>query len=235
LISLIVRRGLSEALLKILPNPIRAPELGSCGSYVSFFQAVQIDQQVSLQPSQADVGKCLALRVALEEFGSLDTAMRFVRDAYTSGLQETRAALAALQIVVQRMAAMPGQRSVVLVSPGLFVPPDLQNESSDLIALAIRSKVLIGSVDARGVWTIPVFDACQNPPAGAIQDEITFKQIDAEAATDELIALAEGTGGTVNLNNDFDGGVRNAAAAPEYLYVLGFVPQNLKADGTSIL
>jgi len=223
----------NEALLKIAPNPVREPDLSSCGESVSYFQAVQIDQQVGLQPNPADVQKSLALRVAVEEIGDFNNAVQAVRDAYTSGLQETRGALAALKFVVQRMAAMPGQRSVVLVSPGFFVPSDLQNASSDLMALAIRSKVLIGSVDARGVWTIPAFDACQKGASAAvIQDEVAFRQIEAEANTDALIALAEDTGGTLNRDNDFEGGIRKAAATPEYLYVLGFAPQNLKLDGS---
>ena len=225
--------ALRGPLLKIVPSPIGAPVWGSCGTYVSYFQAVQIDQQVGLQASASDVSKCLALRVAVEEFGDFHTAMQYVRDAYSSGLQETRAALATLKIVVQRMAAMPGQRSVVFVSPGFFVPADLQNQNSDLMALAIRSKVVIGAVDARGVWTIPAYDPCRpGAPASTIQDETTFSQLDAEATTDELIALAEDTGGALNRDNDFDNGVRKAAAAPEYVYVLGFVPQYLKNDGS---
>jgi VWFA-related protein len=220
-------------LMKIGPSPIGPPVFGSCGAYVSYFQAVQIDQQVGLQPQLSDLSKSLALRVAVDEFGDFNTTMQYVRDAYTSGLQETRAALAALKIVVQRMGAMPGQRSVVFVSPGFFVPPDLENVSSDLMALAIRSKVLVSAIDARGVWTNPAFDACRpGASASVIQDESAFASIEQQANTDELIALAEGTGGTVNLNNDFDGGVRKAAAAPEYLYVLGFAPQNLKFDGS---
>jgi VWFA-related protein len=224
---------LNEPLLKITPSPIREPDLSSCGAYVSYFQAVQIDQQVGLQPQQADVSKCLALRVAVEEIGDFNIALQYIRDAYYSGLQESRAVLAVLKIVVQRMAQMPGQRSVVLVSPGFFVPPDLQNQSSALMELAIRSKVLIGAIDARGVWTIPTFDACQKgASASTMQDEAQFRQLDNEAATDELIALAEGTGGTANFNNDFDGGIRKAAVAPEYLYLLAFSPQNLKLDGS---
>jgi len=220
-------------LLKISPSPIGPPVFGSCGTYVSYFQAVQIDQQVGLQPSPSDVSKCLALRVAVEEYGDFKTVLQYVRDAYYSGLQESRAVLAALKIVIQRMATMPGQRRVILVSPGFFVPPDLQNASSDLMELAIRSKVLIGSVDARGVWTIPAYDPCRpGAPTSTIQDEVAFRQIEQEANTDELIALAEGTGGALNRDNDFDGGVRKAASAPEYLYVLGFAPQNLKFDGS---
>jgi VWFA-related protein len=225
--------AVSGPLLKISPSPIGPPVFGSCGTYVSYFQAVQIDQQVGLQPSASDVSKCLALRVAVEEYGDFNTVLQYVRDAYYSGLQESRAVLAALKIVVQRMATMPGQRRVILVSPGFFVPPDLQNPSSDLMELAIRSKVLVSSIDARGVWTIPAYDPCRpGAPASTIQDEVAFRQIEQEANTDELLALADGTGGSINRDNDFDGGVRKAAAAPEYLYVLGFAPQNLKFDGS---
>jgi hypothetical protein len=200
---------------------------------VSYFQAVEVDQQVGLQPTQQDMAKSLALRVAVEEYGDFNTAVQEIRDAYYSGLQESRTVLAALKIIVRRMAGAPGQRSVVLVSPGFFVPPDLQEESSQLMALAIRSKVLISSVDARGVWANPVFDACHpGAAAAAIQDEAQFRDLDGQANSDELIALADGTGGTVNLNNDFDGGVRNAAGAPEYLYVLDFAPPDLKLDGS---
>jgi len=221
------------ALLKIAPRPIRAAPVGGCGAYVSYFQAVQVDQQVGLEPLSTDTSKCLALRVAVEEYGDFRTAVNEIRDAYSSGLQESRAVLAALRIIVQRMAAAPGQRSLVLVSPGFFVPADLQNQSNDLISLAIRSKVLISSVDARGVWTIPVYDACQKGnSADVIRDETSFRQLENEAATDPLIQLADGTGGAVNLDNDFLGGVHKAASAPEYIYVLSFVPQNLKADGS---
>jgi len=101
----------------------------------------------------------------------------------------------------------------------------------NLIALAIRSKVFINTIDARGVWTLSYYGADQpGPPPPA--DIITFKQSDGTVADDELFALAEGTGGTANFNNDFDGGVRKAAAAPEYLYILGFDPPNLKFDGS---
>jgi VWFA-related protein len=229
----------NEALLKISPNPIHISALGSC-LYVSYFQAVQIDQQVGLQPQPSDMSRSSALKIAVFEAGQCNipdafhVALQEVRDAYTSGRQETRATLEALKRVVQRMSAMAGQRSVVLISPGFFVPPDLQHESSDVIGLAVRSKVVIGTIDARGVWINPMFDASRNvaPPATLLAEETTFKQLDAEAATDQLIALAEGTGGTLNRNNDFAGGVRNAAGAPEYLYVLGFSPQNLKPDGS---
>jgi VWFA-related protein len=137
---------LSEALARITPRPIRAAGIagfGGCGgAFVSYFQAVQVDQQVGLEPFPSDADRCLALRVAVEEYADFHTAVEEIRDAYTSGLQESRAVLSALKIIVQRMGAAPGQRSLVLVSPGFFVPPELSNQNSDLMALAVRSKVL---------------------------------------------------------------------------------------------
>jgi hypothetical protein len=48
-----------------------------------------------------------------------------------------------------------------------------------------------------------------------------------------LAEMAYGTGGTIfQNNNDLNAGFRQLAAAPEYYYVLGFAPQNLKFDGT---
>ena len=49
---------------------------------------------------------------------------------------------------------------------------------------------------------------------------------------DSLAELADGTGGTFfHNNNDLVEGFRRIAARPEYLYVLGFSPQNLKLNG----
>jgi VWFA-related protein len=232
--------AIDEALLRIRPSPRHGSALKYCLN-ISYFQAVQVDQQVSTHPIYPDdLAKSAALNTAFYDTGRclhlpdakaiFDMALQEIRDALVNGKQETRANLMVLQNLVRHMALMPGQRSIILASPGFFVSPDLQDKGTDLIALAIRAKVLISTIDVRGVWVNPAFDASQpgGPPSA---DVTTFKDLDASANDDELIALAEGTGGTVNLNNDFYGGVRKAAETPEYLYVLAFEPQNLKIDG----
>jgi VWFA-related protein len=225
--------ALAGPINKIAPSPLAETSLSGCGAYVSYFQAMQVDREVGSHPVASDVSKSLSLRVAVAEYPSFDIAVQAIRDAYGSGLQESRNTLATLRAVVRRMVSMPGQRSVVLVSPGFFVPYDLQNESDELMSQAIHAKVLINVVDARGVWTNPVFSACKNGASAAvIRDESALRDLEAHANSDELIAVAEDTGGTANFNNDFFGGVQKAAAVPEYMYVLGFVPQDLKLDGS---
>jgi hypothetical protein len=55
----------------------------------------------------------------------------------------------------------------------------------------------------------------------------------ALADMDVLQELAGDTGGTfIHDNNDFAGALKLLATQPEYIYVLGFAPRNLKFDGT---
>ncbi len=229
--------ALDAALLKIRPSPLTSSSLRYC-MYISYFQAVQVEQQVSLHPTADDVSRSSALKAAVFDVGrclktpdAFNIAVREINDSFMNGKQETRAALAALRAVVRHMAALPGKRTIILASPGFFVSPELQDQSSDLISQAIRANVLVNSISARGVWTSPVYDVDQKGAAPP-PDVITFKNMEGGVNDDELIALAEGTGGTANFNNDFAGGVRKAAAAPEYMYVLAFEPKDLKFDGS---
>jgi VWFA-related protein len=230
----------NAALLKVVPNPFAPSMMRHCLE-VSYFQAVQVDREVGLHPMMDDLSHSLALRVAnfdanqclngADPAGAFRLAVDELDQAFEAGVRESRAALNGLKELVRRMAVLPGQRAIILVSPGFFVSPDLQTQNNELEALAIRSKVLINTIDARGVWTDPGFDASRTgaapPPENAM-----FRRTDMNVAADELIALAEDTGGTVNLDNGFLEGIRKAAAAPEYMYILGFVPQDLKMDGS---
>lgn len=56
---------------------------------------------------------------------------------------------------------------------------------------------------------------------------------EANAQGEALGSLADGTGGRwFHDNNDLGEGYRRLADAPEFIYVLGFVPSNLKMDGS---
>jgi hypothetical protein len=57
---------------------------------------------------------------------------------------------------------------------------------------------------------------------------------DAARQQDDVLAeLASNTGGTFYQNsNDLDEGFRRVATAPEFYYLLGFSPENLKMDGS---
>ena len=130
---------------------------------------------------------------------------------------------------------MPGNRNLVLVSPGFLLTRDHRSDEYDVIERAIRANVVVNTIDMRGLFTnIAGGDASQTPYHSA--EAITFLgQADREAATqadDVLAEMANGTGGTFFHNdNDLKRGLDLIAARPEYVYVLGFSPQDLKFDG----
>ena len=62
---------------------------------------------------------------------------------------------------------------------------------------------------------------------------VQYQTDSALTQSDVLAELAYGTGGTFfHDSNDLDEGFRRVATRPEYFYILGFSPQNLKLDGT---
>ena len=139
----------------------------------------------------------------------------------------------ALLVAVHSLARMPGQRSIVLISPG-FITPRMEFDYNEIIDRAVRAQVIINTLDARGLYVVlPGGDIGNNPlhpppPAKGLID------IAAASAQDELLGiLADSTGGVFFHNsNDVDDGLRRVAQTPEYSYVLAFVPQNLKPDGS---
>jgi hypothetical protein len=148
---------------------------------------------------------------------------------------DTQIALDVLKAAVQRLAVMPGQRTIVLVSGGFLVTITNGQEEVELIDRAIRANVIISSLDARGLYAIvPGGDASvRNTSLAATSTKARYDVAAAEAQAAVLEDLADGTGGIFfHNNNDLQEGFRRTGATPEFMYVLGFSPQNLKFDGS---
>jgi len=146
-----------------------------------------------------------------------------------TGQHESGLALGVLKDTVRRTSVMPGQRTLILVSPG-FLTPGLDYDYYDVIDRALRAQVTISTLDARGLY-IPVYGDISKPmPTSPLRVELDIRSADAQ--DDVLAVLANSTGGTFFHNNiDMDEGFRRVSEAPEFYYVLGFTPQSLKMDG----
>jgi VWFA-related protein len=155
--------------------------------------------------------------------------------ALSYGEIDTKTALSVLRDVVRRMSTSPGQRTIVLVSPGFFLPLDYRPDEIEVLDRAIRANVIISSLDARGLYVIgPGSDISERQLNSATQTQKDSYQRDSDlAGTGTLAELADGTGGTFFQNsNDLVQGFARVAAAPQFIYLLGFSPQNLKLDGS---
>jgi VWFA-related protein len=148
---------------------------------------------------------------------------------------DTQITLQVLKATVQRMAAMPGQRTIVLISSGFLVTVNWRFAEIDVIDRAIRANVTLSTLDARGLFAIvPGGDASQITTSIVASNNRARYQLEAAIADGDVLGeLADGTGGTYfHNNNDLQEGFRRTGATPEFMYVLGFSPQNLKFDGS---
>ena len=229
------RAKLNEALLRLQPQPITRRISPDCPD-ISYYQADQIINKHDPQATQVALQEALTCNPPPPGVPPPDPAPRVnavSAGTLAAGTQETHISLGILKEVVHSLSRMPGQRSVVLVSPG-FITPQLEYEYTEIIDRAVRSQVIVNTLDARGLYVVmPNGDISQSPlhlppPSKALIE------IAAANANDELLeVLADGTGGVfVHNNNDFDEGFRRVAETPEYSYVLAFIPQNLKLDGS---
>jgi VWFA-related protein len=157
-----------------------------------------------------------------------------LRSVYNDGAGEAANAFHILNNIVRLLASMPGDRVMILVSPGIYLPDELQRSLSESIDRATRAGVIINTLDARGVYTI---DPSVGVQGCALTDHVAQQQIaqfDHEALTNQgliLGTLADATGGTALSDNDFLGGFNRLANPPDYLYYLGYYPKELKPDG----
>jgi VWFA-related protein len=196
--------------------------------------AAQVPSCVVAQSAAADGPvTCVSVNFAISDMGQ-QMVRAATRVAILSGDRDTEATLATLRAVVARMTSMPGQRSIVLVSPGFHVLDDRRDEETGLIERAIKANVVIGALDARGLYTqLPGGDASErvtNPQTMAVK--MPFVQLETMMQTDTMANLAYGTGGNFyHGTNDYDEGFARVASQPEFLYVLGFSPLDLKLDG----
>ncbi len=157
-----------------------------------------------------------------------------IRQTLAYGDRETDLSFGALTDVLRRIVAMPGTRSLVLVSPGFLVNTNHRLAEADVLERAVRAKVIVNTIDIRGLYTNDPGDADAVQYSSAMSGILRQADISAASQADDVLAeLADGTGGKFFHNdNDLTGGLAQLAARPEYLYVLGFSPQDLKPDGS---
>jgi hypothetical protein len=150
------------------------------------------------------------------------------------GETESTTALGTLREIVRRVSIMPGSRSMVLVSPGFQLVGDHRFDEADLLERAIKASITINTLDIRGLYTPPGYEASDRGFSSTFSGVLMqAENAAASQASDVLEEVADGTGGTFFHNdNGIEEGLKQIAARPEFVYVLGFSPQNLKLDGS---
>jgi VWFA-related protein len=229
------RAKLHDALMKIHAQPMYAVSPNDCPD-LSYYMADLIqnkNDQQALQAATLETMGCAHIDPT-EQTVAQQMAQAAASRVVSLGEQDTRVSLISLRDLVRRVSAMPGQRTLILVSPGFVTPTsEALQQKTEILDRATRANVIISALDARGLY-IPGLDISQqsyNSYSTRVKEQ--YERESALAQEDILAELADGTGGTFFHNsNDLEEGFRRVATAPEFVYLLGFSPQNLKFDGS---
>jgi hypothetical protein len=143
---------------------------------------------------------------------------------------QSQYSLQGIQMAVRRLAAMPGQRTLVLVSPGFLTQTQASN-IDDITNRALQQDVVISAIDAAGLAPRKMHHLIP----GRLDLESRQSMIEntgTVSSQDVMAGLSAATGGVFFHNsNDFNDGFRQAAAVPDVYYVLTFSPANIQLDG----
>ncbi len=147
------------------------------------------------------------------------------------GPQQSRMALRTLRLAIKRLAGKPGERLIILTSPGFYAQtPEAVSDTEEVLKMAVKAHITISTLSSRGLYTAEP-DASDSKETSRLWREYQLQSIQSDEGIME--DLARGTGGVFFHNNDdlraaFD----RLATPPEFSYLLGFQPANSKPDGT---
>ena len=227
------RAKLRDAITSLQSRSIFTASAGECPK-IEYYQADLIENKHDGGAMANALAQVFACNPALDRQRDQDQAQSLVESAarrsLTVGEQDVRMTLATLKEYVRRMAKLPGQRTLVLVSPGfLSIAQDSLNTESQIMDLAVESNVTINALDASGLYT-GVTDTSERGAGQIIDATHLAAMTRAEGVMSEL---ANGTGGTFfHNNNDLLTGFKSVTDAPETVYMLEFSLDGVKPDGS---
>ncbi len=208
------REKLKAALAQIKPHWTR-DQLDACVT-MDPYQAYAVSHHLD----ETERHRALALAIACncpshdpecvkEQPGYVQDASSSSWNIYKSG---SEVVLDVLRIAVNRLAAMPENRILVLLSRG-FVTGGMDRRKSAIIDAALRAHIVLNALHTEGLTT--------KPDQGRRQSVLSEMMADVSAATG---------GRFIKNNNDLSGALEMLAAPPEVSYRLGFTPSREPDD-----
>jgi VWFA-related protein len=248
------RAALQAAIMKMKPRQGFQRSFTQCPS-IDYYAADQILNRHNSNEYGIALDKaanCLHLLAPASATGNIGIddvskspdvlkAEQAVKDAATIALEEgdqdSRDTLTFLRDVVHTTSGLPGQRTLVLVSPGfLSLTPESMAVESQLLNLAASAAVTISTLDARGLYGTMI--GASQSGGESIQAAVTGQNLqtrdDSMRQNKQVMAqIADGAGGIFfHNNNDLQGGLTALAAGPEFRYVIELSLSDVKQNGS---
>jgi VWFA-related protein len=218
-------------------------------SHIGSFAPIDLDPLARLRVRAAQTLPGNANAPATIGAGGDADLEQFRHDVFSVGT------LGALKYVVQSMAALPGRKSVLLMSDGITIFRPANGTSGEsgaatrrnrnpestsvldslrqLTDFANRASVVIYTMDARGLQALG-FSATDNTndlTTEQIEGRLSDRRTEFFASQDGLNYLAQQTGGYfIHDNNDLAGGIARVLEDQKGYYLIGYRPDESTFD-----
>jgi VWFA-related protein len=220
----------------------RRAEVRSSCPELTDLQAQQIRNEY---PDPAPLQVAIAETIICQHLESLpnptDTAQGIVRSAAFSQFEEnqfrSRGLLTSLRQHVRSLRHFEAKKSIVFFSDG-FLSDYLRYELQEVVDMALRSGVILNTVDVRGLYTSnyqakdQVITGNNNETFALLSQKPKFRIEDMRVQDEPLRQLSTETGGRhVGNTNDLAGGIKKALDSQSFYYILSYSTPNPKSDG----
>ncbi|HKM67776.1 MAG TPA: VWA domain-containing protein [Candidatus Acidoferrum sp.] len=231
------KQALHKAILGVVPHSITPQALGAECPQITYYMADQIENKndpTARSVAIEETVQCMFSGDESKQSQASSVVMSAALRSLSIGDIENQYTYRHLEDILRRLSSMPGERLMLLVSPGFILANSFLDES-EIIDRANRANVVINTLDARGLYAPAVMDDISLPSSDSFRTAgyKTMYRVSAQHENEYVLSdFAFGTGGTFFHNsNDLQGGLQLAGLAPEVSYVLAFSPQNRKMDG----
>lgn len=233
------KETLKKKLKSLAPRPImgKINATSTCPE-VTYYMADQV-----INHNNAEVLKTLRVEVLECRFrhdpklagAAQAEAESLLRQELNAGDADNEASYRRLEEVLREMSRKPGERVMILVSPG-FLLGNLYSEENGIIERANRAGVPINCLDAHGLFSPVTSGNDISRPASDTLETSTYTsgyRMQAQVEADSVLRdVSESTGGIFFHNsNDLAGGMQQLAGTPGASYLLGYSPSSAKMDG----
>src|ERR1700676_2446184 len=149
------KAALHRAILGVVPRPLMGRGIGSDCPDITHYMADQIENKHDSSAAAVAIEDTIQCQFNGDETKSAQ-ANAIVQGAalraLSAGDTENQFTYRHLEDVLRRLSSMPGERLLLLVSPGFLLTTSYLDESS-IIDRANRANVVINTLDARGLYT----------------------------------------------------------------------------------
>jgi VWFA-related protein len=203
--------ALKAAIMQLKAHPLFQYDDQDCPSISPNIahQIIEIRDDQVFRAAVTQARSCSNLMMTGGDSVFENMVLSAARRALATSQEDARESLSIIENVVRVMAKLPGQRTLILVSPGFYTDsPETMFFKSEVLNQAAAANVVIGALDARGLV------------------------VDTTGGDLIMSELAAGTGGTFfHHSNDLEGGLRGLTVPPEFLYLLELSLNGVKPDG----